>query len=119
MQEEATQLKAAIEERERLQSQQQVLAQEMLETEKQVLNRCSVSAREVCISFHLQAREALEARLREQAQLREAEHHRLQELEELQTKLQALLEEERQAKRDEEIVRAAQARWVPCMTFLL
>ena len=59
----------------------------------------------------IQARAEAEARLQEEAALREIEQRRLQELEELQRQLEALLEEERQAKKDEELVRAAQARW--------
>lgn len=55
-------------------------------------------------------REALEAKLREEAALRELDQQRLRELEAMKTELERLLEEEKQAKRDEEIVRALQAR---------
>ena len=47
----------------------------------------------------------------------EAERSRRAELEQQQRQLQELLEEERQAKRDEEIVRNLQARWVQVQYF--
>ncbi|KAK3084808.1 hypothetical protein FSP39_019379 [Pinctada imbricata] len=56
------------------------------------------------------AREELEARLLKEAALREVEQRRLRELQEIKRQLEKLLEEERQAKKDEEIVRALQAR---------
>ena len=56
------------------------------------------------------AREDLESRLLKEAALREVEKRRLREVEEAKKQLQRLLEEERQAKRDEEIVRQLQAR---------
>lgn len=56
-------------------------------------------------------REDLESRLLREAALREVEKRRMRELEEVKKELQRLLEEERQAKRDEEIVRQLQARY--------
>lgn len=56
-------------------------------------------------------REDLESRLLKEAALREVEKRRMRELEEVKKELQRLLEEERQAKRDEEIVRQLQARY--------
>lgn len=53
----------------------------------------------------------MESRLLKEAALREVEKRRLRELEEVKRELQRLLEEERQAKRDEEIVRQLQARY--------
>ena len=48
--------------------------------------------------------------MEEEKAAREAEALRRQELEEYQKELEKLLEEERQAKNDEELVRNAQAR---------
>lgn len=53
----------------------------------------------------------MESRLLKEAALREVEKRRMRELEEVKKELQRLLEEERQAKRDEEIVRQLQARY--------
>ena len=53
-----------------------------------------------------------EARFKEEAALREAEQERLREVEELRQQLERLLEAERQAKKDEEIVRSLQSRYV-------
>ena len=57
-----------------------------------------------------QARADAEARFQHEAALREAEQQRLREVEELRQQLQLLLEAERQAKKDEEIVRSLQSR---------
>ena len=57
-----------------------------------------------------QARADAEARFQQEAALREAEQQRLREVEELRQQLQCLLEAERQAKKDEEIVRSLQSR---------
>lgn len=56
------------------------------------------------------ARQAAEQQAQEQSALREAEAERYKELEEGKLQLERLLEEERLAKRDEEIVRNLQAR---------
>ncbi|XP_077866862.1 uncharacterized protein LOC100369873 [Saccoglossus kowalevskii] len=56
------------------------------------------------------ARAEAEARAAELEALKEAEEKRLIELQELYDQLQQLLKEEQQAKRDEEVVRALQAR---------
>lgn len=74
-----------------------------------ILNLRSYFLSDLMIS--LQARAEIEAQLREQAVLREAEQQRLKELEEIRQQMEKLLEEERQAKRDEEIVRNLQARY--------
>ena len=58
----------------------------------------------------LQARAALEEKLRVEAATREAEAERMRQLEEYQAELEKLLEEEKQAKRDEEIVRTLQSK---------
>ena len=58
----------------------------------------------------LQLRALAEARAREEQLLREAEQERLKELEAIKKELERLLAEERQAKKDEEIVRALQAK---------
>lgn len=55
------------------------------------------------MTYSFQARAEAEARLQLETALREADKDHMKELEQL-------LEEERQAKRDEELVRAAQAR---------
>lgn len=60
--------------------------------------------------FLSQARAEAEARLQLESALREADKDHLRELEEIKEQLERLLEEERQAKRDEELVRIAQAR---------
>ena len=60
----------------------------------------------------MQARLDVEARLAEEAAALEAERLRLKEMEEIRAMLERLLEEERQAKRDEEVVRNLQARLV-------
>ena len=60
------------------------------------------------ISF--QARAALEEQMKQEAQVSEAERQRIRELEEYQAELEKLLEEERRAKEDEEIVRNLQAK---------
>lgn len=60
--------------------------------------------------FLSQARAEAEARLQLESALREADKDHLRELEEIKEQLEKLLEEERQAKRDEELVRIAQAR---------
>ena len=57
-----------------------------------------------------QARAALEEQLREEAAAREAEAERTKQLQEYQAELEKLLEQEKQAKRDEEIVRNLQAK---------
>jgi hypothetical protein len=49
--------------------------------------------------------------LKEQSALREEEKIRFQQLEASKCELEKLLEEERQAKRDEEIVRKLQAKY--------
>lgn len=58
----------------------------------------------------LQRRAEAEERAREEQLLREAEQERLKELEAIKQELERLLAEERQAKKDEEIVRNLQAR---------
>lgn len=60
--------------------------------------------------FLSQARAEAETRLQLESALREADKDHLRELEEIKEQLEKLLEEERQAKRDEELVRIAQAR---------
>lgn len=62
--------------------------------------------------FHIQKREEAEARWQEEQALREAEQQRLRELEEIKRELERLLAEERQAKKDEEIVRNLQSKYV-------
>jgi len=59
----------------------------------------------------LKARERAELLWQEEAQLREQEQQRLREMELLHQELEALLEAERQAKHDEEIVRSMQAKY--------
>ena len=54
----------------------------------------------------------MEDKLSEEQRLREEEQQRLRELEAIKRELERLLEEERQAKKDEEIVRNLQARYV-------
>ena len=56
------------------------------------------------------ARLGVEAQLAEEARALEEERQRLKELEEIKAMLEKLLEDERQAKRDEEIVRSLQAK---------
>lgn len=58
----------------------------------------------------LQALQDAEKRAAIEAALKEANQARQEELEESLTLLEGLLEEEKQAKRDEEIVRGLQAR---------
>lgn len=58
----------------------------------------------------LQAREEAEAKWHDEARQREIESGKLKEVEEMKQQLETLLEEERQAKHDEEIVRNLQAR---------
>jgi len=58
-----------------------------------------------------QAREEAERRCEEDAQ-------RIAELQELHRQMEELLELERQAKRDEEIVRSLQAKYAPCTSSL-
>ena len=57
-----------------------------------------------------QERAYLQQKLLEEAAIREAEKRRLKEMQQMKDDLSKLLEEERQAKRDEELVRSAQAR---------
>lgn len=58
----------------------------------------------------LQRREEAEAKAREEQLLREAEQERLKQLEAINKELERLLAEERQAKKDEEIVRNLQSK---------
>ena len=58
----------------------------------------------------------MEARLKQQAEEREAERQRLKELEEIHTEMEKLLDTERQAKRDEEIVRYTKLK---CPAFIM
>ena len=60
----------------------------------------------------LQKREEAEAQWLKEQRLRETEQQRLRELEEIKRELERLLDEERQAKKDEEIVRSLQAKYV-------
>lgn len=64
----------------------------------------------VYISFDFQALQDAEKKAAIEAALKEANLARQEELEESLTALEGLLEEEKQAKRDEEIVRGLQAR---------
>ena len=67
-------------------------------------------------SLFLQLRAEAEGRAREEQLLREAEQERLRELEAIKKELERLLAEERQAKKDEETVRALQARLAETLT---
>lgn len=75
------------------QREQQIIQEKMKELEEEKL-----------------ARAEAETRLQLESALREADKDHLRELEEIKEQLEKLLEEERQAKRDEELVRIAQAR---------
>ena len=59
-----------------------------------------------------QLRAEAEARANEEQTLREIDRERLRQLELIKEELERLLAEERQAKKDEEIVRALQARYI-------
>jgi adenine specific DNA methylase Mod len=61
---------------------------------------------------NLQRRESAESKWQEEQALRESEQQRLRELEEIKRELERLLAEERQAKKDEEIVRNLQSKSV-------
>lgn len=56
------------------------------------------------------ARRAAETQAKELEVIRQSEERKLHELEDVRIRLERLLEEETQAKRDEEIVRNLQAR---------
>lgn len=62
------------------------------------------------ITTGVKARQDAEARLQSEREAKELEASKLKELQEAQKEMEVLLEEERQAKRDEEIVRNLQAR---------
>ena len=62
--------------------------------------------------FCPQARKEAEARLQEEEIRRAADEKRLQDIQELNEQLEKLYSEEKQARRDEEIVRALSARQV-------
>ena len=68
----------------------------------------------LCLLFSFvftQLRAEAEARANEEQTLREIDRERLRQLELIKEELERLLAEERQAKKDEEIVRALQARY--------
>ncbi|CAK1580503.1 unnamed protein product [Parnassius mnemosyne] len=62
------------------------------------------------LQHEVRARLAAEAQAQELAELAQQDNKKLEELKNAQTELERLLQEETQAKRDEEIVRALQAR---------
>ncbi|XP_072949439.1 differentially expressed in FDCP 6-like [Epargyreus clarus] len=62
------------------------------------------------LQHEVRARLAAEAQAQELAELSQQDNKKLEELKHAQTELERLLQEETQAKRDEEIVRALQAR---------
>uniref|UniRef100_T1J5D9 Large ribosomal subunit protein P2 n=1 Tax=Strigamia maritima TaxID=126957 RepID=T1J5D9_STRMM len=80
------------------------------EDEKQQLQQQQLEKQKAELESERLARLAAEYHAQEQAKLREEEAKQLKELEEGKKELESLLTKERQAKRDEEIVRNLQAR---------
>ncbi|ESO97449.1 hypothetical protein LOTGIDRAFT_231610 [Lottia gigantea] len=106
--------KATAEDELKKQQEQELIERQKRELEEQRLRNLQdqelLEKRRKELESEKLAREEIEAKLKEEEQLRLAEQERLRELQEIKADLEKLLEDERQAKRDEEIVRNLQSR---------